>query len=185
MKIFWIFVLVLYIAIKFVAKVKTQQADKDGVNKQTSTSATQKPSTKNAKRDVVSNDDDRRYFDDFNYDELIKVMSEEEIKRRYPAEYTRHVNDMMIKKQRQEEAERKRKAKRNTSTAFDPVTRSTSQSVDSNYRMPGTGKSKINDADAENSDVDDRLIADAVDFSNPDKVRAAFIASEVFNKKYN
>ena len=51
--------------------------------------------------------------------------------------------------------------------------------------MPGTGKSKINDADAENSDVDDSLIADVVDFSNPDKVRAAFIASEVFNKKYN
>ncbi|MGM9795907.1 MAG: hypothetical protein ACI3ZZ_06855 [Candidatus Aphodosoma sp.] len=185
MKIFWIFVLVLYIVIKFVAKVKTQQVDKDGVNKKTSTSASRQSSNKNVKRDVVSNDDDRRSFDDFNYDELIKVMSEEEIKRRYPAEYTRHINDMMIKKQQQAEAERKRKTKRNASTSFDPVTRSTSQKVDSNYRMPGNGKSKIIDTSDDNSDVEDSLITDAVDFSNPDKVRAAFIASEVFNKKYN
>ena len=83
MKIFWIFVLVLYIAIKFVAKVKTQQADKDGVNKKTSTSATQKPSTKNAKRDVVSNDDDRRYFDDFNYDEWQEEHEEDFMKNWY------------------------------------------------------------------------------------------------------
>ena len=57
------------------------------------------------------NNDDHRTFDDIDYDELIKVMPEEEIKRRYPSEYARHVNDMLLKQKQEEELKRRKKEK--------------------------------------------------------------------------
>ena len=124
--------------------------------------------------------DDHRTFDDIDYDELIKVMPEEEIKRRYPSEYARHVNDMLLKQKQEEELKRRKKEKaaRQNYKPLKEGERSTSLNTpyatdtDNNYST-------------DNKATNNPIAADTLDLRDSNNARAAFIASEIFNRKYN
>lgn len=126
------------------------------------------------------NNDDHRTFDDIDYDELIKVMPEEEIKRRYPSEYARHVNDMLLKQKQEEELKRRKKEKaaRQNYKPLKEGERSTSLNTpyatdtDNNYST-------------DNKATNNPIAADTLDLRDSNNARAAFIASEIFNRKYN
>ena len=130
------------------------------------------------------NNDDHRTFDDIDYDELIKVMPEEEIKRRYPSEYARHVNDMLLKQKQEEELKRRKKEKaaRQNYKPQKEGERSTSlntpYATDNNY-------STDNSYSTDNKATNNPIAADTLDLRDSNNARAAFIASEIFNRKYN
>lgn len=124
------------------------------------------------------NNDDHRTFDDIDYDELIKVMPEEEIKRRYPSEYARHVNDMLLKQKQEEELKRRKKEK----------------AAQQNYKPQKEGErstfenkpySTDNNYSTDNKATNNPIAADTLDLRDSNNARAAFIASEIFNRKYN
>lgn len=124
------------------------------------------------------NNDDHRTFDDINYDELKKVMSEEEIKRRYPSEYARHVNDMLLKQKQEEELKRRKKEKAARQNYKPQKEGERSTSLNTPYATD-------NNYSTDNKATNNPIAADILDLRDSNNARAAFIASEIFNRKYN
>ena len=126
------------------------------------------------------NNDDHRTFDDIDYDELIKVMPEEEIKRRYPSEYARHVNDMLLKQKQEEELKRRKKEKA-AQQNYKPLKEGErSTSLNTPYATDTD-----NNYSTDNKATNNPIAADTLDLRDSNNARAAFIASEIFNRKYN
>ena len=126
------------------------------------------------------NNDDHRTFDDIDYDELIKVMPEEEIKRRYPSEYARHVNDMLLKQKQEEELKRRKKVKA-AQQNYKPLKEGErSTSLNTPYATDTD-----NNYSTDNKATNNPIAADTLDLRDSNNARAAFIASEIFNRKYN
>ena len=126
------------------------------------------------------NNDDHRTFDDIDYDELIKVMPEEEIKRRYTSEYARHVNDMLLKQKQEEELKRRKKEKA-AQQNYKPLKEGErSTSLNTPYATDTD-----NNYSTDNKATNNPIAADTLDLRDSNNARAAFIASEIFNRKYN
>lgn len=124
--------------------------------------------------------DDHRTFDDIDYDELIKVMPEEEIKRRYPSEYARHVNDMLLKQKQEEELKRRKRVKA-AQQNYKPLKEGErSTSLNTPYATDTD-----NNYSTDNKATNNPIAADTLDLRDSNNARAAFIASEIFNRKYN
>ena len=126
------------------------------------------------------NNDDHRTFDDIDYDELIKVMPEEEIKRRYPSEYARHVNDMLLKQKQEEELKRRKKEKAARQNYKPRKEGERSTSLNTPYATDTD-----NNYSTDNKATNNPIAADTLDLRDSNNARAAFIASEIFNRKYN
>ena len=149
-----------------------------------SASVREKRKSTSAQRNVGDiksvNNDDHRTFDDIDYDELIKVMPEEEIKRRYPSEYARHVNDMLLKQKQEEELKRRKKEKA-AQQNYKPLKEGErSTSLNTPYATDTD-----NNYSTDNKATNNPIAADTLDLRDSNNARAAFIASEIFNRKYN
>lgn len=128
--------------------------------------------------------DDHRTFDDIDYDELIKVMPEEEIKRRYPSEYARHVNDMLLK-QKQEEVLKRRKKEKAAQQNYKPRKEGERSTFENKPYATDNSYSTDNNYSTDNKATNNPIAADTLDLRDSNNARAAFIASEIFNRKYN
>ncbi|MFI3298085.1 MAG: hypothetical protein R3Y59_10770 [bacterium] len=94
-----------------------------------------------------------------NYHELSTYMTDEEIKVEYPQIYQQHITEM---RQREKLAEMQRVRQRATSNI---------------------SKRVMADSDTRLNDVSENLESE-IDFTDESEVRKAFIASEIFNRKY-
>ena len=130
------------------------------------------------------NNDDHRTFDDIDYDELIKVMPEEEIKRRYPSEYARHVNDMLLKQKQEEELKRRKKEKA-AQQNYKPRKEGERSTFENKPYATDNSYSTDNNYSTDNKATNNPIAADTLDLRDSNNARAAFIASEIFNRKYN
>ena len=149
-----------------------------------SASVREKRKSTSAQRNVGDikdvDNDDHRTFDDIDYDELIKVMPEEEIKRRYPSEYARHVNDMLLKQKQEEELKRRKKEKAAQQNYKPRKEGERSTSLNTPYATDTD-----NNYSTDNKATNNPIAADTLDLRDSNNARAAFIASEIFNRKYN
>ena len=107
-------------------------------------------------------------------------MPEEEIKRRYPSEYARHVNDMLLKQKQEEELKRRKKEKA-AQQNYKPLKEGErSTSLNTPYATDTD-----NNYSTDNKATNNPIAADTLDLRDSNNARAAFIASEIFNRKYN
>ena len=111
-------------------------------------------------------------------------MPEEEIKRRYPSEYARHVNDMLLKQKQEEELKRRKKEKA-AQQNYKPRKEGERSTFENKPYATDNNCSTDNNYSTDNKATNNPIAADTLDLRDSNNARAAFIASEIFNRKYN
>lgn len=192
-----ILILLLVIGSSFVGSIaKTMKKRKETKNKRKpvtpGTSANRQPEARAARRhdfpDTVSVDENgTRVFAEISYEELRKTMTDDDIARRYPVEYERHLQELKLADiARREAAVREAKPSgdapfQEIARQFDEGGRSLGKTALHHHPQPlhasiGTPRSQ--------QDLSYTAAPPAPDLSTPESARAAFIASEILTRKY-